>query len=253
MKISILPFFILFVFTFIVGITRRARNNRSITREEARSVYALIGALAIWTLVSISLGLAGLHTSPWLFQAVPLLWQALLPVVMVMIPFLFSERLRSALLGIAVSTPVVWLVLIQALRVGALGGVIKGVRGEITSGYIFWVGIPDFLFGLSAIFVGWLLLRGSVGPRLLMAWSLTGIAIILVPTFAFMSYWMNEPGFIFIFQFPMVLAPSIVVPIFVCLNALVAWMSFRSRSQDGPVRSLPGVGWNPHQDNPHRI
>jgi hypothetical protein len=241
MKISVIPFFILFLFAFIVLITRRARHNRSITGKEAGSLYTLIGALAIWTLVSTGMGLAGLHTSDWLFQTVPLLWQAVLPVVIVMTPFLLSKRLQGALLGVAVSTPVVWLVLIQALRIGGLGGVIKGITGEVTSGYVFWIGIPDFLFGLSAIAVGWLVHRGSVGPRFLMAWSLAGAAIILVPTFAFMSYWMNEPGFIFIFEFPMVLAPSIVVPIFVLLNALLAWRSFRSGSEDTTVSSEAAV------------
>ncbi|MEE8348094.1 MAG: hypothetical protein V3R94_00875 [Acidobacteriota bacterium] len=240
MKISILPIFILFVFAFVVWMTRRARHHRSITGEEARSLYSLIGALAGWTLVSTGLGLAGLHTSAWLLQTVPLLWQAVLPVVIVMTAFMFSERLRSALRGVARSTPAVWLVLIQALRIGALGGVIKGITGEITSGYVFWIGIPDFLFGLSAIAVGWLLLRGSIGPRFLVAWSLTGAAIILVPTFAFMGYWMNEPGFTFIFQFPMVLAPSIVVPMFISLNALLAWRSFRYGSQ-GTTVGLPGT------------
>ena len=98
---------------------------------------------------------------------------------------------------------------------------------------MFWVGIPDFLFGLSALIVGWLLLRKAVGTRFLMIWNLIGAAIILLPTFLLMNYFMNEPGFIFIFEFPMVLAPSIVVPIFIFLNFLLAWRSFElTRSRD---------------------
>jgi len=46
---------------------------------------------------------------------------------------------------------------------------------------------------------------------------------------------MNEPGFTFILEFPMVLAPSIVVPILILLNALLAWKSSRSSSQDTPA------------------
>ncbi len=37
-----------------------------------------------------------------------------------------------------------------------------------------------------------------------------------------MNYWMNEPGFTFIFEFPMILAPSIVIPTFISLNLLHA-------------------------------
>jgi len=118
------------------------------------------------------------------------------------------------------------LVFIQALRVGALGGIMKGVQGEITSGYVFWIGIPDFLFGVSALVVGWRLLRKAVDARFLIGWNLVGFALIILPTFVPMNYWMNEPGFTFIFEFPMILAPSIVIPTFISLNLLHAWGIF---------------------------
>ena len=55
-----------------------------------------------------------------------------------------------------------------------------------------------------------------------------GFGLIILPTFLPMSYWMNEPGFRFIFEFPMILAPSIVIPIFISLNLLHAWGVFVS-------------------------
>ena len=100
-----------------------------------------------------------------LMARVPFLWQAFVPVALLITAFTFSGTLRSGLRGIATSTPGYWLVFIQALRIGALGGIMKGIRGEITSGFVFWIGIPDFLFGVSALVVGWLLLRKDVGPR----------------------------------------------------------------------------------------
>ena len=150
------------------------------------------------------------------------MWQACVPVAILGVAFLF-RTLRHALRGMSASTPWSWLVFIQALRMGALGGIAKGFKGEITSGFVFWVGIPDSLFGVTALVVGWLLRRGAVGRRLLLIWSLAGAAIILVPNFVFMNYWMNEPGFTFIFEFPMVLAPSIVIPTLIFLNFLLAW------------------------------
>jgi hypothetical protein len=66
--------------------------------------------------------------------------------------------------------------------------------------------------------VSWLLLRKAISNRTLMIWNLIGSTIILLPTFLFMNYWMNEPGFTFIFEFPMVLAPSIVIPIYFLLT-----------------------------------
>ena len=139
---------------------------------------------------------------------------------------------RNGLRGIATSTPGHWLVLIQALRIGAIGGILKGVRGEVASDFVFWIGIPDFLFGLSALAVGWLLLRKAISPRVLIAWNLVGFSLIFLPTFVPMSYWMNEPGFRFIFEFPMVLSPSIVIPILISLNLLHTWGIWRTMERE---------------------
>ena len=170
MRLSILPIFVILVFVFCLLITLRARRGGSINRAEARSVYYLVLALVAWTVVLVGLGINGIHVA--LMKSVPLLWQAGVPVGIAMIGFVVSGNLRPAVRGIATSTPGLWLVLIQALRIGALGGVIKGIQGEVTSSFVFWVGIPDFLIGISAIMVGWLLLRRAVSDGFLVAWSL---------------------------------------------------------------------------------
>ncbi len=143
MNISILPVFVIIVFAFCIFITRRAKQHQSINTEEARSVYLLLLTFFVWTLISIVLGIKGIHASPSLRERIPLLWQTNVPVVILVIGLLLSRTLRSALRGIASSTPWHWLVFFQGLRIGALGGVVKGIKGEITSSFVFLVGIPD--------------------------------------------------------------------------------------------------------------
>lgn len=229
MKFSVLPIFVIIIFIFCIGITRRAKLNQSINVAEARSVYTLLLAFFAWTVIAVWLGIKGIHLS--LMEQIPLLWQSFVPIVLLTIGLIFSRTLRSGLRGIVAHTPWHWLVFVHALRIGAIGGVIKGIRGEITSGFVFWIGIPDFLFGLSALVVGWLLQRNSISHIVLGIWSLVGALLILLPTFIPMNYWMNEPGFVFIFDFPMVLAPSIVIPIFILLNLLMAWRIFEMRTK----------------------
>ena len=229
MNVSVLPIFVILIFIFCIGITRRARRNRSINVAEERSVYALLLAFFAWTVIAVVLGIKGIHIS--LMEQIPLLWQSFVPIVLLTIGLIFSRTLRSGLLGIVEYTPWHWLVFAHALRIGAIGSVMKGIKGDITSSYVFWIGIPDFLFGLSALVVGWLLLRNGVSHSFLLIWNLVGASLILLPTFIPMNYWMNEPGFVFIFEFPMVLAPSIVVPIFIFLNLLMAWRIFEMRSE----------------------
>jgi hypothetical protein len=216
--------FIALIFVFCIAITRRAASKQSIKAPEALSVYMLLVTFFAWTVIVTVLGIKGTHLE--LMPRIPLLWQSFFPVALLSTAFILSGTLRSGLRGIATSTPGHWLVFIQALRIGALGGIMKGIRGEINSGFVFWIGIPDFLFGVSALIVGWLLFRKAVGPRFLIAWNLVGFALIIFPTFVPMNYWMNEPGFSFIFEFPMVLAPSIVIPTFISLNLLHAWGIF---------------------------
>ena len=106
---------------------------------------------------------------------------------------------------------------------------------------MFWIGVPDLLFGLSAPIVAWLAQRNTIGSRALIGWNLVGFALIVVPTFGPMHYWMNEPGFRFIFEFPMVLAPAVVVPLFVSLNLLHAWGIWSTTRGKDPV-SPPSLG-----------
>lgn len=226
MKFSAVPILVIIVFIFCIGITRRAKLKQSISVAEGRSVYALLLAFFAWTVIAVVMGLKGIHVS--LMDQIPLLWQANVAIVILVIGLIISRTLRSGLRGIAANTPWHWLVFIHSLRIGAIGAVIKRFKGEITSDFVLWVGIPDFLFGLSAPVVGWLLLRNAVSNRFLFIWSLIGPTIILLPL-VFMNYWMNEPGFVFIFEFPMVLAPSIVVPILILLNLLMAWRIFETR------------------------
>lgn len=225
---SILPVYTALVFVICSALVYRARSLASIEVREARAVYSLIAAFLIWVGVVTILGSRGIHVS--LMQDIPLLWQAFVPMVIWMSAFVFSPSLRRALWKIAEATPAQWLVLIQALRIGAIGGVMKGMQGEIVSNYVFWIGIPDFLYGLSALVVAWLMQRQWIGGRTVLAWNLLGFGLIVFPTFLPMNYWMNEPGFEFIFEFPMVLAPSVVVSLLISLNLLQAWAMWRRRT-----------------------
>ena len=231
MKPSIVPVYVLLVFFFSIYVTYRARRDDKISTPEARSVYLFITGLFGWTVVATVLGLRNLHAAPWLLERVPLLWQACVAVAMFMGMFALSRTFRRALNGLADATPATWLVFFQALRIGALGSVVKTVRGDITSSFPLWVGIPDFLYGVSAIFLGWLLLSSPVGHRTtLIAWAIAGASIILLPLFGLMPYWMSEPGFTFIFEFPMVMSPSIIVPILILFDFLLAWKAIRQGS-----------------------
>ena len=236
MEFSIVPFLVLGVFAFLGALVRRASRDSFIDHRQARSLYAFLAVLIVWGVACTVMGILGMHSNPSLIRAVPLLWQSCVAIVLGSGFYALSPTFRGSLVGLALGTPTTWLIWVQALRIGAIGSVFKVFSGEIQSGFPLWVGIPDFFFGLSSPVVAWLVYRGSVGERALAVWGGLGAAIILVATFGFMPYWMSEPGFSFIFEFPMVLAPSIVVPTLVLLNLLLSAQQMikgRSRAKGG--------------------
>lgn len=222
MEFSTVPLLVFAILAFLGVLVRRASWNAFIDPRQARSLYAFLAVLIAWGLASTVMGARGIHSNSSLMRGVPLLWQSCVVIVVLCGFYFVSATFRGSLVGLARGTSTTWLIWVQALRIGAIGSVAKVLSGEIQSGYPLWVGIPDFFFGLSAPVVAWFFYRGSIGNRAVAAWGGLGAAIILVPTFGFMPYWMSEPGFRFIFEFPMVLAPSVVVPVLVLLNLLLS-------------------------------
>ncbi|MCU7843879.1 MAG: hypothetical protein KZQ93_08580 [Candidatus Thiodiazotropha sp. (ex Monitilora ramsayi)] len=237
MSLSILPLFVLLLFVFSFLQFRKAKLIGTMSVAEIRGVYLLLSAFLLWVIVVVYMGIREMHLA--LMQEIPWLWQAFVPVTIWIAAVLLFGRLRGALAKIAIYTPLRWFLFLQALRIGALGGVLKGIDGEITSTYVFWIGVPDFLFGVSALLLGIVSLRRKIGSRFLIAWNLIGFSLIFFPTFGIMLYWMTEPGFEFIFEFPMILAPAIVVPLFISFNLMHAWaLVLREKSISGAEVSV---------------
>ena len=96
----------LLTLAFGVFVTAKAKKDRSISGAEARSVYFLVLAFAVWTVILIALGIGEIHVV--LMDRIPLLWQSGIPVTILFISFILSRNLRRALNGIASSTPQHW-------------------------------------------------------------------------------------------------------------------------------------------------
>jgi hypothetical protein len=116
------------------------------------------------------------------------------------------------------------------LRILAVGTLIKAWQGEFSMSFAIWVGIPDLLFGLSAVIMLYLALKNLFSTMALMQWNLLGVLVILpgAPIVGQMGlpgvfHRIDEtPSMITLLEFPMVLAPSLVVPLFVMMNLFVA-------------------------------
>jgi len=123
--------------------------------------------------------------------------------------------------------------------VTALGGVIKGFAGLLPTSFAFPVGVPDLLFGLTGVWLALAWPKGGWFARTLVIWNALGVAAILPAAPILMQMGLPGPFYIFasapdaraLFDYPMVLAPTLIVPLFVTMNAvhiLVLWRQGRA-------------------------
>ena len=225
-----IPALALVVLGAVAGLARRSVRRGVIDTRSARHLYALVVAWAVWGLASAALALSGAYTSQMFYTLLPGLWIPFVPVLIFAAYFALSASLRDGLGHVIDHTPLHWLVYFHALRISAIGTAFETVRGKFPESFELFVGVPDLLFGLSALYVGRRVQRGSIGRRGVAMWSLVG-AIVIVPAANLvtqmglpgpMMVFTTEPTAAVLFIYPMVLAPTLIVPLFVLFNLVTA-------------------------------
>ena len=237
MKFSTLPFLLAAVLMFIAVITRRAVKLDYLKPQNAKNIYSLLGVLGLWTVVSSILAIQGLYASPRFWALLPGLWFPFIPVSICLIPFMVSPRFRNSLVEILNSTPVYWLVYLQALRIAALGTLYKTLIGQFPIHIELIIGISDLIFGFSALYIAKRVRSNKINWKTLAIWNLIGAGIIIIPGEIVIQ--MGLPGALQVFsspptaevmfEFPLVIAPTIVVTLLVTVNGLVAWWLFKTK------------------------
>jgi len=226
MQFSSIPFLMVAVAVFPYLLARHAHTNNFIDNAQRNSVAALSLLILSWGVVSAFLAYQGFYSSPEFFSAYPGLWLPFIPLLVVAIPLMLLPRLRNALSAAGRVAPLRWFAYFQVLRVAALGTAIKTYQGEFPVSVELWVGIPDLLFGLSAIAVSWRMKKNPVSRSFWIVWHAIGASIILVLGMVVINMslpgvfqvWAEPPTFEVAMQFPMALAPSMIVPLLVAGN-----------------------------------
>lgn len=195
-------------------------------------LLAAIGGVSTW------LALTGVYEHPGFLASLPGLWMPAVVFVAASI-LLAIPTLRRAIVDIVATTPDHWFVALQALRVTAAGTLIRTLQGQFPHHMEYAVGLTDLVFGLSALLLIGPAKRGTISQDALVMWHLTGLLIILVPGGIAIQSGLPGPLAVYdylgphssapILRFPMVLAPSLVVPTFLLFNVLGAYSAFRRR------------------------
>lgn len=230
MKFSMLPILFLIQMIVIYWATKNTETAGKIDSSQRGLVNKILVALGVWTAISSYLGLSGIYQTEAFLGSLPGFWITQIPVLIVMIPWMLSKSVRQATDSIIDHTPLYLIMAFEGLRVLALGGIIKGYKGEFSPLFAKAIGIPDFLIGLLALTGAYLIYKGVWANRAAIAINLLGFIVIIPFGMGLINfglkgplYYINEtPSLATIFEFPMALAPTVVVPIFVMVNLFVA-------------------------------
>ncbi|KHD05369.1 hypothetical protein PN36_08085 [Candidatus Thiomargarita nelsonii] len=231
MKFTTLPLLVIAIVSFVVIVTHRLKKRSLLTASEARSIYVLLAVLVLLGIINASLALKGIYTSAEFLSLLPGLWLPLVPIILTISGVLLFPSLRAALRALVDHTPPYQLIYLHALRILAIGSILKAIGGEFPEYFAYFIGIPDMLFGLSALLVGTIAYRSSLSHRSLLIWHLMGASIIALPAAPLLQMGLPGPIQIFtseptaqaLFEFPMVIAPSLIVPWFLLFNLMVIW------------------------------
>jgi hypothetical protein len=230
MKFSMLPFLYLIQAIVIIRATQATYLAGQISQYQRRLVAIVLGVLTLWGGASVYLGMSGYYQSKSFLSSLPGLWIAQVPVLIVMVPWMVSKTFRQGIDAIIDQTPLYLIMGFEGLRIFALGGIYKGFTGGFSLFYATFVGIPDFLYGVTTLIAAVLIYRGVWKERSAILINLIGFVIIVPIGMLLINvglpgamYMIAEtPSLKTIFELPMALAPTLVVPIFVMINLLVA-------------------------------
>jgi hypothetical protein len=183
-----------------------------------------LGAIGLWLINVARLSISGWLTGTGV-ASLPWLWVPSPPVVLSLAGLLLLPVLREAWLAVLAALPVVAVPALNALRVLAIGTVIKAGRVQFPRRIGFAVGIPDTLFGLWSAFIA--LSGGFQSEHQELIWNALGMAILLMMIPMVLTLLrqprLDAPGkgpARGILAFPMVMAPAGLATLFAILHML---------------------------------
>jgi len=194
-------------------------------------VYIYVLWVTAYGVVTSILGARGVYISEDLLKSLPGFWLQLVTVAVCVLPIVFFAEVRNGMRHIVDTTPWHWFAYFHGLRILALGTAYKTIIGEFPVYFEILVGVPDFLFGVSAFWIASKTRRGEISSKSFIIWNLIG-ALILVPSAPILlqlglpgpiQVFTSLPDARAVFTYPMSIAPMIGVPLFVLINFWVAW------------------------------
>lgn len=240
MKFSSVPLLFAVIVAFWLWAARSALRRGEITAGHERSVHVWLGLLAAWGVVTTLLATSGAYRAESFYALLPGLWVPLAPVALSLGLLSLWPTFRDALWALTTNTSPRAFLWLHATRIAAIGGVIKGTQGLLPASFAFPIGIPDLIFGLISLVLALRYHRLRPSRTALIAWNLAGMGVLMsAPIFMQLGLpgrfytFTAQPDATALFEFPMVLAPTLVVTLLFFTNGWHAFTLWRAGGRAG--------------------
>lgn len=224
-----IPIVALGVASFWLWHAVRLHDGGALPGEGFIALLVWFASMTLWGLATSWLSVSGRYRRPEVLSLAPGLWVPPLPVAATAVALLVSPALRNAFLALAEGITQDQFILMQTLRIAAIGGVTKAILGRLPRAFGLGTGIPDLIFGISAAVMLGTGSYAALAPATLAAWNIAGALIFIM---AALILQLTLPGPLQLFRgtpdgrelldFPMVLAPTLLGPLLLIGNILHA-------------------------------
>ncbi|RMG16265.1 MAG: hypothetical protein D6729_11050, partial [Deltaproteobacteria bacterium] len=130
-------------------------------------LLALWTALLAWAFVTALLAASHIYLHPTFLSLAPGYWLPFVPVALAAFLLAASGATRAQLASLLRRAPPPWLTAVHAVRILAAGSLVKAAAGLFPHSFAWYVGLPDMVYGISAIPVTFLAARHRLGDRTL--------------------------------------------------------------------------------------
>ena len=230
MHISLAPLLLAIELGFLFMLVRHSASR---LKEQVNMgpIYVFVLWVTAYGILASVVGAQGVYISERLLPTLPGFWLQIVTVGVIVIPVVLFSSIREGLRQIVDHTPWHWFAYFHGLRIAALGTAYKTMLGEFPAYFEYMVGVPDFIFGVSAFYIARKAQRGELSRKSFLVWNMIGFFVIVPSAPILLQLGLPGPIQVFtslpdaraVFTYPMAIAPMIGVPLFVLVNLWVAW------------------------------
>jgi hypothetical protein len=249
-KFSSVPLLFGLIVVFWIWAARACVVQGVLSALQFRALNVWLALLTAWGITTTVLSTTGAYRSEAFYTLLPGLWVPLAPVALSLALLGLWPDFRAALWTVTTATSPRAFLWLHALRVAAIGGVIKGAQGQLPQSFAFPIGIPDLAFGLVSLVMAMAYHRLRPGRATLIGWNLAGMGVLMsAPILMQLGLpgpfhtFTTQPDATALFDFPMVLAPTLVVTLLFFTNGWHAFTLWRTaKGLDATHRAVGQAG-----------